>query len=42
MPWLAKKQRLIDEAERLIERALEQVEPVLDDATDAARVVIPS
>ncbi len=39
---LAEYQSLIDEAERLIERALEQVEPVTDDSTtDAARVVVP-
>jgi uncharacterized membrane protein (UPF0182 family) len=35
---LAEYQRLIDEAEQLIKRALEQVEP----ATDAVRAVLPS
>ena len=38
---LAEYQRLIDEAERLIQRALEQVEPVTEDATDASRMVLP-
>ena len=39
---LAEYQRLIDEAESLIEQALSQVEPITEDATDAARVVVPS
>ena len=39
---LAEYQRLIDEAERLIERALEQVEPVTDDSTtDASLMILP-